>query len=93
MFEANRLDFSYWDCLPGGQRADVGNFVQRPTGLVQTRHCAPLVKQKGAADRRRLRRITAAPCLLESPMRPKVWPTSGQAIGLTACSPQPLWNP
>ena len=40
--------------------------------------------------RRRLRRTTAAPCLLETPAWPNVGAELGQAIGLWV--PQPFWK-
>ena len=55
--------FSGW--LAGWAEAPLGSFWKGIDCLENSARQAPLRKRQGAADRRRLRRITAAPCLLE----------------------------
>ena len=49
----------------GWAEAPLGSFWKGIDSLSILARQAPLRKRQGAADRRRLRRITAAPCLLE----------------------------
>ena len=53
--------------------------------------CTPVARPQGAADRRRLRRITAAPCLLEL----AVSQMSSHSVGtlLDGVFPQASWKP
>ena len=89
ILEAGCVDFARDSGWPAeSAEAPLGFFWkgQIDRRLENSARQAPLRRLQGAADRRRLRRITAAPCLLER----AVSQMSSHIVG--TCSPRPCGN-
>ena len=81
--------------ISGGRRdgpKTTRSFKRTKNHLTSYTPCTPVINQQGAADRRRLRRVTAAPCLFGNAYVAESWAKAWPSYR-TMCSPNRFGKP
>ena len=78
---------------PAGRAEDHQELLKnQKLHLTSNTPCTPVINQQGAADRRRLRRVTAAPCLFGNAYVAESWARAWPSYR-TMCSPNRFGKP
>ena len=88
----DRRIFQIFRVAGGTGRRPLGAFITTKNHMTSNTPCSPVINQQGAADRRRLRRVTAAPCLFGNAYVAESWARAWPSYR-TMCSPNRFGKP